>query len=490
MTSPAVPAARPEQGQPGNLVPYNYQLAGKWESGFYAAEPADPNPALRFPQSAVIFDQMVRTDPQVGALFRLVSLYLRRANWQLVPGTKKPARPEVLEFVRGEIGLPEDDEPDDPDADIIFKDHLNEAVRSLQYGFAVFEKLFIPNPDGTPGFHLKKLATRPQRTIMGWKLLPDGELVAVLQTRLQRLPPAAPYNAIATELDAPWLVVYCHDKEGADWSGQSILRAAYKPWLLKDMLLRVGAQTVERNGMGIPIVAYDPNMMTPMQAENLARGARSGATAGIWYPKGAAEVRLEGVTGSTVDPLPWVKLCNEEIAASALAMFITLGHDSGARALATTFVDAFTASLQAVGDFLANTFTSQVIRDIVRINFGPTEVAPRLTCGDLASDKVVTAVDMKSLADAGLIVADDTLEAFLRRYNGLPEKDKATEHKPAAPVVPVPPYDGVNPLAPVGDRINQPIPPSNTQHQDIPVAAREYLDGVMTRIELMQRAHT
>ena len=35
------------------------------------------------------------------------------------------------------------------------------------------------------------------------------------------------------------LVMYVNDREGGNWLGQSLLRPAYKFWLLKDRLLRV-----------------------------------------------------------------------------------------------------------------------------------------------------------------------------------------------------------------------------------------------------------
>ncbi|MCC4250801.1 phage portal protein family protein, partial [Microbacterium testaceum] len=54
------------------------------------------------------------------------------------------------------------------------------------------------------------------------------------------------------------LVVFVHQREGGNWVGVSLLRAAYKMWLLKDRTLRVQALAAERNGLGMPSYTSAP----------------------------------------------------------------------------------------------------------------------------------------------------------------------------------------------------------------------------------------
>jgi hypothetical protein len=49
------------------------------------------------------------------------------------------------------------------------------------------------------------------------------------------------------------LVAYVRDPDPGVWVGNSILRPAYKHWLLKDELIRIHAVASRRNGMGTPV---------------------------------------------------------------------------------------------------------------------------------------------------------------------------------------------------------------------------------------------
>jgi hypothetical protein len=174
----------------------------------------------------------------------------------------------------------------------------------------------------------------------------------------------------------------------------------------------------------------------------MVQNFRAGATAGAALPDGGAKFELTGVTGQTVDPLPHMKYHDEKIAESALAMFKTLGHDSGARSLGDTFVDIFTQAVQSVADFFGRVATEHVIRDLVELNFGPDEPYPVLTPGDLSANKAITTTALKELVDAGVITVDDPLEAFMRSASGLPVADPKTARAatpapaPGAPAAP------------------------------------------------------
>ncbi|TDB78748.1 hypothetical protein E1091_19625, partial [Micromonospora fluostatini] len=93
---------------------------------------------------------------------------------------------------------------------------------------------------------LRKLAERMPRTIERIEAAPDGGLVSVLQYSSRT-------GGRAQPIPVSRLVAYVLDREGGNWLGRSVLRSCYKNWLIKDRLLRVQAQTIERNGMGVPL---------------------------------------------------------------------------------------------------------------------------------------------------------------------------------------------------------------------------------------------
>ena len=403
-----------ERGTPGGIIEDG-------DGGFHV-DPLDPNPDLHFPLSVAVYDQMRRTDTGVSSLLRSISQPILSAGWDFAADG---VRPEVLEACRAEFGItaPRGSRQRRRKHGIVWKEHLKEVLLMLPYGFMPFHQVYEPGPPipGQEGsgltklMHVRKLAPRLPRTLTEINLARDGGLKGVTQTPL--------VGDKDVFIPVEELVYYVLDKEGADWTGNSILRTAYKDWLIKDKLIRVGAQTVERNGMGVPVITYESgNAEAKAAAEDNVKRFRAGANAGLALPSGT-DARLMGVTGTTTDALPWIEKLDRNIAESGLAMFKTLGHDNGARSLGETFYDIFTASLQAVADLIAETATEHIIRDFVELNFGEDEPYPVLTPGDLAANKGITTEALKNLVDSGVVKTDDTLEAHVRQHHNLPEAE-------------------------------------------------------------------
>ena len=224
----------------------------------------------------------------------------------------------------------------------------------------------------------------------------------------------------------------------------SVLRTAYKDWLVKDRLVKLNAQIIERNGMKVPVVTYQENNdEAKAAADKVGREFRAGATAHVTLPAGVASFELVGGQGTTVDPLPAIKYHDQAMSKSALAMFLDLGHDAGLGSGQTTQAmrDIFTGSLQAVADTIADTATEHIIRDLVEHNYGPDEAYPVLTPGDLTANQGITDDALAALMGAGAITYDTALEDQVRSKHGIPErKDPAptpTTPTEVAPVVPL-----------------------------------------------------
>ena len=329
-----------ELGTPGGIAPTMAGLVGGAES--YYVEGLEVNVDLRFPASAVVYDRMRKEDGQVASVARAITLPIVNANRRLVGG-----REEVRKFVERELGL---DATEDEEVTgrrrrrregIVLREHYREALLALWFGFMPFEQVYEVGP-AAPGLedpeqpgrlyaHLRKLAPRMPRTLSEVNVARDGGLAGV--TQLVPMAGRAAGYPSSGEVFIPVdrLVMYVNDKEGADWTGNSLLRAAYKHWLIKDALIRLGAQIVERNGMGIPFVTYTEDKDRG-HALALAKAIRAGAEAGGTLRPGMT-VTIAGVSGSTADELPRVKYHDESIGRSLLAMFLNLGHDNGDRSV-------------------------------------------------------------------------------------------------------------------------------------------------------------
>jgi phage gp29-like protein len=262
---------------------------------------------------------------------------------------------------------------------------------------------------------LRKLAPRMPKTIERIEVAADGGLVSITQ-----------YSSMAgkPQRDIPVnrLVSYVHDREGGNWLGRSLLRPAYKHWLIKDRLLRVDAQTIERNGMGIPVYEAAEGETDLAPGLKMAKAWRSGDSSGAATPHGA-KLRLAAPEGDLPQALPSIRYHDEQIGRAVLAHFLNLGTQTGSWALGTTFADFFTLSLQTLAQQIADTVTQHVIEDWVDINFGETEPAPKLTFDEIGSRQAATAQAIKMLADAGILLPDRSLEEAARQQFGLPPKD-------------------------------------------------------------------
>lgn len=383
----------------------------------------EETPELRWPLSVSVYDRMRRQDAQVISVIRAVTLPILRTPWRVDPNG---ASDEVVNFVADDLGLPVVGQG--PRRVLRTRDrfswldHLRHALLMLTFGHAFFEQVYRIEGDRA---RLRKLAYRPPTTLSAINVAADGGLVSIEQHEAK--------NPITVDR----LVAYVNEREGGNWLGQSFLRPAYKFWLLKDRVLRIQAQTLDRNGLGVPIYTASElhdsvrgNDRAVRETEEIAKGLelarkfRAGEHAGAAIPHGST-LRLAGVDGDLPDPMPVIKYYDEQIARAVLAHFLNLGGDNstGSYALGDTFADFFVSSLQATAMTAADTTTQHVIEDLVDVNWGTSEPAPKLVWDEIGSHQQATATAIKELLGSGALSPDPGLEIFLRERYGLPQRE-------------------------------------------------------------------
>lgn len=405
---------------------YAATAGGSWWS---AGVDEEETPELRWPLNVAVYDRMRRQDAQVISVLRAVTLPIRRTAWRL-DGTG--CRPEVVDLVAADLGLPvvgrQDGPPTRTRDRFSWAEHLRLALLMLAFGHSVFEQVYRIDTGGLA--RLRKLGWRPPRTISKVDVAADGGLVAIEQHAAQA--------GGAHRMTVDRLVVYVNEREGGNWLGQSLLRSAYKNWLLKDRLLRIQAMSQDRNGLGIPVytASKQPETLAPEEYQRrekeelaaglaIAKGYRAGESAGASVPNGAA-LELKGVTGTLPDAEKPIRYHDEQIARAVLAHFLNLGTQTGSWALGSTFADFFTESLQSVALAIADTATQHVVEDLVDLNWGPDEPAPRVVFDEIGSKHPATAEAIRALVECGALVPDAPLEAHLRTAYGLPAADQGT----------------------------------------------------------------
>lgn len=408
-------------------------LAERGHGGAGSFWDLETTPELQWPLSIKVYDAMRRQDSQVGSVLRAVTLPVRRTPWRVDP---TGCRDEVAEFIADDLGLPivgQNPRPRPRTRDrFSWDEHVRLALLMLPYGHSFFEQVYRIDEQGRA--RLRKLGPRLPRTISEIKVAADGGLEAIVQDAptpngTSGFTTGTGMANIVIPVDR--LVAYVNEREGGNWLGQSLLRNAYKNWLIKDRLLRVQAQTIERNGMGVPIYEAQDQATEVDIAEGrkIASSYRSGEAAGAATPYGA-KLRLAGVEGNLPDADPAIRYHDEQIARAVLAHFLNLGTQTGSWALGTTFADFFIMSLQAVAQTVADTATQHIVEDLVDLNWGETEPAPKIVFDEIGSQQTATAQAIKFLVDAGVVFPDRDLEEAVRQAYSLPPKATPS---PAAP---------------------------------------------------------
>lgn len=393
--------------------------------GGWPYDPSEETPELLWPNSIRTYDRMRRQDAQIRAILWAITLPLRRPIWSV---DQAGSTPEITAQVAEDLDLPVLGQERAPHprrgGRFSWDDHLRLALLSLAYGHMCFEQVYEIRDDGLA--HLRKLAPRFPATIWQINVAPDGGLIGIEQYAPTTNAGGALQNtngSIAIPVDR--LVFYVIDREGGAWQGNSVLRPAYKHWLLKDRLMRTQSQAIERNGMGVPVIeaqeGASPAQMAEYQA--LASAYRSGEKSGGALPHGA-RLRLVGVEGSLPDALPAIEMHDTAIARSVLAQFLQLGTggSSGNRALGGVFVDFFTAALDSLSGQIADTVTQHVVEDLVDLNWGTGAPAPRVVARPVDAESDLPVGSLVPLLSSGAITMDDDLEHYLRTRYNLPKR--------------------------------------------------------------------
>ena len=404
-----------------------------------ADEAHETNPDLEWPQCIETFDKMRREDSQVTSVLAAVTHPIRSARWEIDP---VGASDEVVQMIAEDLDLPivGMDKPPQRIRErgrFSWDEFLRLALLMLVFGHSVFEQVY--RIDENDKARLGKLAWRPPRTIRDFDVAQDGGLVAVVQWGV--------FGSSTVRIPVDRLVVFVNEREGANWLGRSLLRSAYKNWLLKDRFLRIQALAGERNGLGVPVYegAELPEAIRKDEEKvrkwldaqreeglKLAEEFRAGEAAGAYIPNGA-KLTLTGVQGKLPDMDGPIRYHDEQIARAVLAHVLTLGGDksTGSYALGDTFLDILMGSLNAIRNQVADVIQQHVIEDLVDRNWGPTEPAPRLVPVQLGKDQPLTAEAIRALIECGALTAEPKLEAFLRARFGLPVRDETDQPAPA-----------------------------------------------------------
>ena len=378
------------------------------------------NPELGWRDWVLKVEQMMRSDAQIEALFRLTVNTLLAAKWSIEPAADDdPAAAEIASFVESALFH---DVQYQTAAGITLKQSWSQILRHIllmmPYGFSPMEVCWRTEDDGEGGYWVKFAKFQPllPRTVYRWWVGEDNELEAIQTWSWKN------YAYRFTNIPVSKLLLFTHNQQGQNYEGLSILRPVFPYWWYKQNFLKINAIAVERNGVEIPLIHLGKNATSDDAKAALKQGenARVNAAPAIvqpedWkfeYPK-MSQNHAEAI-------LPSVQYFDVMMARAWFEQFINLGSSEvGAYNLDASQTRTWLMGLQAEANDICDTW-QPVIEQIVRWNYGEQAVYPKLSCGKLIAQNV-SALSDAITAFAAYLPPSPEMNDFMADLIGVPK---------------------------------------------------------------------
>ena len=397
-------------------------------------------PQLRGRRAIAVFKEMRDNDPTVGAMLFAVEMLIRQVEWRVVPSEETPAGEAAAAFVDSCF----------EDMSATWDDTMSDILSMLPFGFSVLEEVYKvrAGPSRDPGasskhddhrIGWKKLPIRAQETVERWIFHPDNsEVIGLVQVARPSFRPI--------EIPASRFLLFRPQAHKANPEGRSMLRNAYRPWFFKKRIEEIEGIGIERDLAGLPTALVPPRILSPSasptekallaEIEKVIRNVRRDEKEGLIFPLARDEAgnllyecKLLTTGGRRqFDTVRIIDRYDRRIASTMLADFILLGQEgrTGSFALAESKTALFAVAIGAFLDAITAVFNRFAIPRLLELNTFPTEAgAPTLEHGDIESiDIEKLGAYVVQLSQAGVSLADEKTERFLRMQAGLPERDE------------------------------------------------------------------
>lgn len=418
--------------------------------------PEEYNRELQPPDSFKVYDRMLLSDPTIKATVHHIITPIKAAEWEVRPASDSPEHLEQAAFVENCLFKWMEDS---------WQVTVGSILKYLIWGCSVNEEVYqlktvgweyrVPG-DGDPKevaarkvTVLKKFGTRLPRTIIRWIPDADGELAVVQQQVFDAVTKS--FKTIDIPRDKCLLLV--NEQIGDDYWGTSILRAAYKPWLMLEGIQRVTSIGFERFFVGTPMARMNQNASAAQRTAMLRalEEIRSGERTAIVYSAGDGidcdtEGQAQGTSARAIwimqpehsapDTIPFMKHLESNIFTNILARFMDLGQkETGARATAEVQDDPFYLGLLAVAAYVCDEFNRGPMKHLIDLNYPNVDKYPQLVAEKIEPiDNPIIAAAAQSYAAVGMLTPDFETEQHVRKRLGFP--DKMIDQEQALPGLP------------------------------------------------------
>jgi phage gp29-like protein len=368
-----------------------------------------------------IYDRMQR-DAQVAACLNVKKFAVLSRGWQVHPAGQSPEALRAAEFVRFCL--------EDMRGSVL--DALYKTLDAVAKGFSVLEINYKIIEGGRFGGMIG-LASIKSKDPSQFKFQVD-EFLNVrglttspspsLSRRGDRSSPLSKGGLRGVDALPPEkFIVYTYMPRYESPYGMSDLRAAYKHWWSKDIILRFFNVYLEKYGSPTAMGSYQRGMPKSQQDELLKVLDKIQQETAIVIPEDVKIQLLEAQRGGEAGYLEALAYHDKQIAKAILGQTLTTdeGLRYGSFALAKVHLDVLRMHLEKLKRDLEETvMREQLIRRLMEYNFGSAEHCPRFSLGTLEQRDLAVVGDLVTRLITGGVIAPD--ETWIREYLGLPEK--------------------------------------------------------------------
>lgn len=170
--------------------------------------------------------------------------------------------------------------------------------------------------------------------------------------------------------------------------GLSMLKAAYYHWDKKHKLYFIAHLASEMQTIPTAIVQHKNTGDAIINEVNQAVEER-GLNSRITVPDSVSITELQSTGAPKVDIKELINHHDSKISKSLLTQFIDLGSENsetGSRSLGGSLVDIYYKFIEGLNRKIESAFNEQIIRNLVKLNFGEEAISPKLRFNPIADD--------------------------------------------------------------------------------------------------------
>jgi len=422
----------------------------------------DPD-LLKVTKGKYVYEKMM-TDDQVKPVLRFKQASVISRKWYFDVPTDDDGQPDeeqqrIADFFTYNLDTMKNN----------FTDVMVGILSAMIQGYSFSEKIWKPIQwDGRTWWGVGNIKLRPWDTFDGGITVDEfGNINELRQT----------IGGTGIALPPEKFIHFVHQPDEDPHYGESDLRAAYRSFWYKDVVLKFQSIFLERFSSGMLIVKV-PNKMDP-KWKNAIKGFLNNisARAGMMVPDDV-EVEMNALRDNQAFDKA-IAQYDKAIAKSILVpnlLGLSQQGATGSFAQSETQLKAFLWILASIAARLEDTLNEQLFAQLAWWNFNTTEY-PKFTFEPMGEDqKNETVKTWSDLVSKGAVTKSDSDEAHTRRLMGYPEKAE-----PEEPETPEPPDD-------------TDLPEEPATEEEIEARLTEWIDGIKdidhqmrARVELAEK---